>query len=368
VIKEKDYYRVLGVPRNADARAIKDAFRDLALKFHPDRNREAGAEDRFKEIAEAYAVLSDPEKRRQYDLRGFPGVAGFSPEDLFAGIDLEDVFGGFARDFGFGESIFDRFFHTARPRRGRDVEIVAEVPLELIATGGMQRIQVPHEVTCPRCQGSGAEPPVQPRQCNVCGGSGSLVSERVEGKVKMQQITICTACRGSGKLIDSPCQTCDGAGKIEEREEIAIQIPIGVEEGTALRLRGKGMPGPSDTPPGDLLVVIRSAADPRFRRRGMDLWHSEVIPIEDAVLGSSIEVPTLEEPVLVTIPPGMQPGGILRLAGKGLPSCGEARRGDLMLVIEVAVPTEVDDEERRLFERLRSLHQPHRMRETVTRP
>lgn len=364
--EHKDYYRVLGVPRDADPKTIKDAFRDLALKFHPDRNREPGAEDRFKEIAEAYAVLSDPEKRHEYDARGFSGVAGFSPEDLFAGIDLDDVFGGFARDFGFGESVFDRFFHTARPQRGRDIEIMAEVPLQLIATGGSHRIRVPHTVACLRCDGSGAEPPSQPHPCTVCGGSGSLTSRRVEDKMTVQQISTCTACRGTGTIIDVPCIECGGSGRVNEWEEITIQIPVGVEEGTALRIPGKGMPGPDDTPAGNLLVVIRSADDTRFQRKGADLWHSEVIAIEDAVLGSTLEIPTLDDPVRVSIPPGTQSGEILRLAGKGLPSYGGARQGDLMLVVKVAVPQEISDEERRLFERLRGLHHSADLRKTGT--
>lgn len=353
---EKDYYETLGVPPDADQAAIKDAFRNLALKYHPDRNKEPGAEARFKDIAEAYAVLSDPQKRRRYDAAGAAGLSGISAEDLFAGIDLEDVFGGFARDFGFGESIFERFFRTARPRRGRDIEMVVEVPLAQIATGGTHRLEIPHPIDCPRCEGSGAEPPTQPRTCPDCDGSGTKVSRRSERNVTVQQITTCTSCGGSGRLIDTPCRDCGGRGRIERLEELSLRIPIGIEEGTALGVPGRGEPGGADSPPGDLLVIVRSAPDRRFRRRRTDLWHTEVVPVEDAALGASIEVPTLEEPVTVVIPSGTQPGQILRVAGKGLPAPGGGRPGDLMLVIEVEVPRRPDEEERRLFEQLRRLH------------
>ncbi len=342
------------MPRDADAKAIKDAFRTLALKYHPDRNKEPGAEERFKQIAEAYAVLSDPRKRAEYDSGGFAGVAGFSPEDLFAGIDLDDLFGG----LGLGGGLFERFFRRGRADLGRgdDIEIAVAVPLAKVALGGDEPVRFSRQVVCPACRGSGARAGTAPRPCDSCGGTGRKTKSGVRGGVKFREIVTCTECGGSGSVIDHPCPECRGLGRAERVESLTVRIPPGVEEGTRLRIPGHGAPPPSkDGVPGDLLVAVYSAPDPRFERAGADLWRSETIGLCDAVLGVERRVPTLDGEATVTIPPGTQPEAVLRLRGKGLPRFGREGRGDLFLRIRVALPDKLSSEQRKLFERLRKL-------------
>jgi molecular chaperone DnaJ len=351
----RDYYEVLGIRRDADEKTIKDAFRQLALKYHPDRNKEPGASDRFKEIAEAYAVLSDPKKRAEYDTRGYAGVAGFSPEDLFGGINFEDIFGGLGFDFG-GAGPFDRFFRRqTAPGRGENIEVPHAVPRERVLNGGEETVHVGRPVTCHACQGSGAKPGTKPRTCPKCGGSGQLVrSQRKEG-VSLQQITTCTECGGRGTIIDTPCAECGGRGQVARDEALTVRIPVGAEEGMALRVPGHGLPAETlGLSPGDLFVVVRTADDPRFERHGRDLYRVETIDVVDAVLGTSVDVPTLDGQVSVKVPAGTQPDSMLRLRGKGLPRFGDGARGDLYIRLQVHVPERLSDRQRRLFEQLRA--------------
>jgi molecular chaperone DnaJ len=362
---KRDYYEVLGVPRNANEKAIKDAFRKLAMQYHPDRNKEPGAEERFKEIAEAYAVLSDPRKRADYDAGGFASVAGFSPEDLFGGIDFESIFGGL--DLGFGASLFERFMGRERHRRrpGADIEIEAVVPLERIARGGEETVRYHRVAACSECKGSGAKPGTQPRNCSTCGGSGQTTSDRREHGVFIRQSSTCPDCRGRGSFIDSPCQACAGAGQVRREESIAVKIPAGAEDGLALRVPAKGYA--SDEPggaPGDLLIVVRAARDARFERDGPDLWRLEEISAADAVLGAEIPVPTLDGTITVKVPPGTQPGSQLRVRGKGLPRFGERGSGDLYVRLAVRLPERLSAEERRLWEKLRSSRPANRNRQS----
>lgn len=358
----RDYYEVLGVPRDADAKAIKDAFRQLALKYHPDRNKAADAEARFKEIAEAYAILSDPKKRADYDERGHAGVAGFSAEDLFGGIDFGDIFGDRFGDlgFGFGGGLFERLFHPHRPRgpaRGMDLDVRLRVPLYRIEQGGKERVRFTRTAACPDCHGTGAKTGTQPRACDACGGSGRKVlrSEEKEG-MHFQQLTTCPVCHGQGTLIDSPCGRCHGRGQVEQEDDLEINIPVGVEEGTALRVPGHGMPSEvNGGASGDLYVTVFSAPDPRFERVGADLWRAENIGLTDAVLGTKLQVPTLNGTAEVSIPAGTQPDEVLRLRGKGLPFFAGTGRGDLNLRVVVGIPEKLSAEERRLYEKLREL-------------
>ncbi len=349
---------MLGVPRDADAKAIKDAFRTLALRYHPDRNKEPGAEERFKEIAEAYAVLSDPKKRAEYDAGGFAGVAGFSPEDLFAGINFEDIFGGLGFDFG-GESLFERFFgrrRRAAPTRGSNIEVRLDVPLERILSGGEETVRFARPDTCRPCQGSGAKVGTSPRPCKACGGTGQHVTRRRQDKVIFQEIATCSTCGGRGSVIETPCPECGGSGKVEREETFSVKIPIGVEEGMALRIPGRGLPSrAAGGTPGDLFVVVYSAPDPRFERHGVDLWRTETIQVADAVLGAGLDVPTLDGRATVKIPPGTQPDSVLRLRSKGLPDFGGGRRGALFIRIQVQIPERLSSEERKAYERLREL-------------
>lgn len=362
VTAKQDYYEVLGVPRDADAKAIKDAFRTLALKYHPDRNKEAGAEERFKQIAEAYAILSDPKKRAEYDSRGFAGVAGFSPEDLFGGIDFGDIFGGAGFDFDLGGGLLNQFFHRHRhgPARGENVEIAVSIPLQRVVSGGPEKVRFSRPATCPDCRGSGAKSGTQPRACSACGGSGRLVrtqhQQKDQGQVTLQQISVCPECRGQGRIVDHPCPGCAGRGEVDQEESLTVTIPRGVEEGMALRVPGHGMPSPEPGGmAGDLYVVVRSIADPRFERAGADLWHTELLPVADAVLGVTRDVPTLDGHASVTIPPGTQPDSVLRLRGKGLPEFGGNDHGDLYVRIQLHVPQHPSPQEKALYQQLRAL-------------
>lgn len=364
--KQRDYYEVLGVERDADAKTIKNAFRKLALKFHPDRNKSPEAEERFKEIAEAYAILSDPKKRAQYDSGGFAGVADFSAEDLFGGIDFGDIFGdmGFGFDFGghTGGGLFDHLFHQHQrgPTRGRDIEVQVVVNLDVINNGGEESVRLEHPTSCESCHGTGAEPGTSPRTCETCGGSGQKVVSRKEtqdkGSVMFQQITICPACHGKGSFIDHPCKECHGMGQIEKEESLKVKIPRGAEEGMALRISGHGMPSSTPSgPPGNLYVIVRTAHDDRFQRLGADLWRTESLDVTDAVLGTEIEVPTLDKSITVKVPPGTQHDEVLRLRGKGLPYFEGSSRGDLKLRMHILVPKDISIEERKLYEKLQEL-------------
>jgi molecular chaperone DnaJ len=356
--EKRDYYQVLGVSRDADQRAIKDAFRKLALQYHPDRNKAPGAEEKFKEIAEAYAVLSDPAKRGEYDAQGFAGVAGIPPEDLFGGIDFGDLFGGLGFDFGGG--LFDRLFGRRRgagPVRGADLEMEMTVSLDRACRGGKETVRLSRPATCPDCGGSRARAGTAPRRCEACGGTGQRVVTRQErAGFHFQSITSCPGCRGRGEVVDQPCPSCRGTGQAEVEEALEIAVPPGVEDGMALRVPGHGLPGRErGGAAGDLYVVLRIASDPRFERHGKDLWRTETISVADAALGTRIEVPTLDGTAEVTVPPGTQPEAVLRLRGKGLPELGGGPRGDLHVAIRVHVPESLSTEEREIYQRLRDL-------------
>jgi len=363
VTEQRDYYEVLGVSRDADAKAIKDAFRELALKFHPDRNKSPDAEARFKEIAEAYAIISDPKKRADYDARGFAGVAGFSAEDLFSGIDFGDIFGGMGDIGGMGGGgMFDSFFrrhrHPAGPAKGNDLEVRLTIPLEKVNTGGEETVHFTRPMTCPTCKGARTKPGTEPRKCETCNGTGQQVITRQEtkdkGTISFQQITICPVCHGQGTFIDHPCETCRGRGEVEKDDNLKVTIPAGVEEGTALRIPGHGLPS-SDVagPAGDLYVIVRSKPDPRFERHGADLWRIEIIEVTDAVLGTKLKVPTLDASVEVSIPAGTQPDEVLRLKGKGLPVFGAQMHGDIYIRIQIHIPEKISAEEKELYKQLR---------------
>jgi len=362
---QRDFYEILGVAHNADAKAIKEAFRALALKFHPDRNKSVDAQERFKEIAAAYAVLSDPKKRAEYDARGFAGVADFTPEDLFSGVDFGDIFGDADFDFGggfAGGGLFDRLFgrRYAGPPRGRDMHVTLSVPLERIARGGEETVRYTRPVSCTQCHGSGAESGTAPHPCTACGGTGRKVvardEQRGDAAIRVQQIMVCPQCHGRGELIDKPCQACQGAGRVDKDERLNVNIPPGADEGMALRVPGHGLPSTDDKGvPGDLYVIVTSSPDGRFTRRGADLWRIEALGVADAVLGTTRVVPTLKGTAEVNVPPGTQPGEVLRLRGQGLPVFGAHGQGDINLRIEVKIPEQLTASERALYEKLRAL-------------
>lgn len=353
----RDYYEILGVPRDADDKTIKDAFRRLALKYHPDRSTEPDAEERFREIAEAYAVVSDPRKRADYDAHGFPGVAGLSPEDLWAGIDFGDLFGGFGFDLEGG--LFERIFgRRARrgPPRGADIEVPVTIPLDRVVSGGEETVAIDRPGPCTTCGGSGARPGTEPAPCQACAGTGRHTRSSRHGNVVVQQVTTCATCGGRGTIIEDPCPDCGGRGEIVHHDAVRIRIPAGIGDGTAVRIPAHGMP--SRVPggePGDAYVVVETAPDPRFVRRGADLWREEEVTVPDAVLGTSRTVPTLDGDVAVTVPAGTQPGTVLHIVGKGLPRLGRPGRGDLHLSITVRIPEHPTDGERQLYAQLRAV-------------
>jgi len=306
-------------------------------------------------------VLSDPKKRADYDAGGFAGVAGFTAQDLFGGIDFEDLLHGFdlgGFDFG-GGGLFERFFGGhRRPRkpRGADIEIELAVPLARIATGGGEVVRVPRAAACAACGGTGAAAGTQPRRCEACHGSGRHVTSRQEGGVRFEQIATCADCAGRGTIIDRPCQACAGTGAVERSETLTIKVPAGIEEGTLLRIAGRGMLDEARAgPPGDLLVAIRSLPDPRFERNGADLWCAQSLSIPDAVLGAQIEVATLDGNATVRVPAGTQPDTVLRLRGKGLPRSSGTGRGDLLLRVKLVVPVKPSAAEKDLYRRLLDL-------------
>ena len=362
-----DYYKVLGVPREAGEKEIKDAFRRLAMKYHPDRNKEAGAEARFKEVAEAYAVLSDPAKRRDYDRSGFAGVADFSREDLFGGINFDDIFAGSEPGFGpaggFGSfDLFDRLSRRAAtgPVRGDNIKLDLWVSLARVASGGEEKLSFTRNTVCAVCGGNGAKSGTALHRCEACQGSGRKTirqkKTRNMAEVLIQQIGVCPVCGGRGLIIDQACPACQGSGQGRIEENLMVTVPVGIEDGMTLRIAGRGEPSPEPGGPrGNLLVRVRCKPDARFVRDGADLWHNTTIGVPDAVLGTDLLIPTLDGSVTVKVAPGTQPESTLRLRGKGLPRFGTTGRGDLYLRLHVRIPEKLSKELRSLYERLRSL-------------
>ncbi len=355
---KRDYYDVLGIDRSAAADAIKRAYRKLALEHHPDRNPgNQEAEDKFKEAAEAYSILSDGEKRRRYDQFGHQGVGsaasgGFNPQDFS---EFSDVFGDF---FGFG----DLFGGGRRrgPRRGADLQYELEIEFKDAVFGTETEIQFPRVDSCGVCRGSGAAAGSQPRTCPTCGGRGQVYYQQGIFSVGRP----CSACRGQGRVIDKPCAECSGAGQIQRRRKMKINIPAGVDDGTRLRLSGEGEAGPSGGPSGDLYVLIRVHEHSLFDREDHDL-HCEVpINVAQAALGAEIEAPTLEGPRPLKIPAGAQAGARFRIRGQGVPHVNSGRRGDLIVHLRVMVPEKLTADEKEHFEALLGLlpadHKPHK--------
>ncbi|MDG6899544.1 MAG: molecular chaperone DnaJ [Nitrososphaerota archaeon] len=355
----KDYYEVLGVQRGATKDQIKDAYRKLALQFHPDRNKSPDAEARFKEVSEAYAVLADDEKRRQYDSFGREGVyQRYSQEDIFRGAD----FGEFFRGGGFGgfDDVFAQFFGggTARqPSRGEDLTYHLELNMEDIVSDTEREIEVPRSEVCATCDGSGARPGTSPRQCATCGGTGQVQKVQSAGFARLVRVTTCSKCGGRGYTVDSPCRDCRGRGTTERTRRISVRIPGGIEDGYTLRLRGEGNAGERGSPPGDLYVVVNVAPHRVFGRGEDDpsnVFMEVKIGAVEAMLGTEVTVPTLHGDVKLTIPHGTQPGERFTIKDKGLPKFGGWRGGygNQYVVVRVEVPRKLTEKQR---EQLREL-------------
>ncbi|HEX3325581.1 MAG TPA: molecular chaperone DnaJ [Actinomycetota bacterium] len=338
-----DPYEILGVSRDASAEEIKRVYRNLARQHHPDTSSDPGAEERFKDITQAYEVLSDPEKRQRYDLfgdaRGASGFGGFG--------DFTDLFSSFFGGVSSGGS--------RGPDRGADVVAEVEVTLEEAAAGIEREVDIRTLSECPDCQGSGAAPGTFPTRCSACGGSGEVRQVRRTVFGNVMTATTCGRCHGSGEEISSPCPRCAGAGRVEVTETLTLSIPPGVDDGAQLRVTGRGQAGVRGGRSGDLYVLIRVSAHDVFRRVGDDLGCEVVLPMSTAALGGQIEVPTLDEPELMDIRPGTQSGEVVTLRGKGMPRLRGRGRGDLVVMLKVETPVHLDAEQEDLLRRFAKL-------------
>ena len=351
---KRDYYEVLGVSRGASEAEIKRAYRRLARDHHPDVNaHDAGAEERFKELTEAYEVLSNPESRRAYDTYGhrIPRTApgGYPGGDPFGG--FQDIFEAFFGDRSFGSS----FFGTGAPRgpsRGGDAEVEVEVTLREAAYGVDREVDAQTVKNCPVCDGVGG---TEFHTCSTCGGAGAVRTVRESFLGQMVSTQTCSTCAGRGRVIDVYCENCRGSGRVSEVETRRLRIPEGIESGMRLRVPGAGHAGEPGAPPGDLYVTIRVKEDPELMRDGEDLVHRMRISFVEAALGVEAEVPTLDGTTPVKIEPGTQPGTTLRLRGEGMPRMRRRGRGDLKVVVDVMVPTRLTGEQRELLERFEAV-------------
>jgi molecular chaperone DnaJ len=353
---KRDYYEVLGVSRDASKDDIKRAYRKLALKYHPDRNKSTGAEEKFKEISEAYAVLSDDEKRSQYDQFGMSGISGkYNWDDIFRGADFDSIF----RDMGFGgfESIFDIFFGgRARrrygPRKGADLRYSLEISLEDAAFGLKTEVDVPGLSICETCKGTGAKPGTGPKTCPKCGGTGEIRHTRSFGFAHFTEVETCRECGGRGVFVENLCPTCKGTGRVQRLRKISLKIPPGIDEGYQLRLAGEGEPGVQGGPRGDLYVSISLKPHHLFERSGDDLLCNVHIGFAQASLGTKISVPTINGKARIRIPPGTQTGTIFRLKGKGIPHLRGWGKGDQLVRVEVRTPTNLTRRQKELLSEL----------------
>jgi molecular chaperone DnaJ len=351
----RDYYETLGVSRDADKEEIKRAYRRLARKYHPDVNKEPGAEERFKEINRAYEVLSEPDVRARYDRFGEAGVSAGAGAAGYQ--DFGDM-GGFADIF---ESFFSGFSggvgQTPRrrtgPVRGDDLRLDLKLDFREAIFGGEKEIRINHLENCTTCNGSGAKPGSRPKTCATCAGAGQVRRATRTPFGSFAQVSVCPTCNGAGQVIEDKCEVCNGNGQRQETKKLKITIPAGVDNGTRLRVSGEGDSGQRGGPAGDLYVYLFVNEDPEFQREGINILSEIKITYLQAILGSRLEVNTVEEPEELQIPGGTQPGTVLRLEGKGVPRLGNpVSRGDHLITVMVDIPIKVSPEERELLEKL----------------
>lgn len=349
---KRDYYEILGVEKNASETEIKKAFRKLARQYHPDVNPgDKSAEEKFKEVNEAYEVLNDPEKRARYDQFGH---AGTDPNAGFGG------FGGGATGFGGFEDIFEAFFSGAGarqprgPQRGSDLRLDIELSFEEAAFGVEKDIDVPSLENCPICQGSGSKPGTHPEKCRKCNGSGQVRTTQRTPLGNFQTVRTCTDCGGEGTIINNPCTECRGRGKVRKTRSLHIKIPGGVDSGSRIRIGGEGEPGTKGGPRGDLYVYIQVKPHKIFKRQDDDIFMEMPITFVQAALGDSIKVPTLQGKAELKIPEGTQTHTVFRLKGQGITRLRGSGRGDQHVQVIIATPTKLNEEQKRLLEQFNS--------------
>jgi molecular chaperone DnaJ len=347
VTTQRDYYEVLGVSRSATSDELKTAFRTLARKYHPDVNKEEDAEERFKEINEAYAVLSDPDKRRAYDQYGHAGVNGSGGVPDWTSMDFSDILGEF---FGFATGASRQ--RQNAPRRGTDLSYSVNLTFEEAVFGVEKEVEITRDEVCSTCKGKGAEPGTSVAKCTTCNGRGEVRQVHQTFLGSMVQVVTCPSCSGRGEIIATPCHTCRGRGLERKTVKKKISIPGGVDNGTQMRLAGEGQPGVNNGPNGNLYVEIKVKAHKFFRRRNNDLLLDLNINIAQATLGANIEVPTIDGKAKLAIPAGTQPGKVFTLRGKGAPSVRSGNRGDQLVIVNIEVPSRLSSEQRKLFEQL----------------
>lgn len=364
---KRDYYEVLGVAKNADQTEIKKAYRKLAIQYHPDKNPgDKAAEEKFKEAAEAYEVLSDADKKARYDRYGHAGVengGGGGRGGFSGGMTMEDIFQQFGDIFGDSGSPFDSFFGGGRGRsggaprgqKGTNLRIKVSLTLEEIAKGVTKKIKVKKQVDCDSCKGSGARDSGSVQTCNTCKGGGYVRQVKNTFLGQMQTTITCPTCNGSGQTVTAACSKCKGDGRMMGEEMIEIEIPAGVEEGMQLSMRGNGNSGLKGGPPGDLIISIEEKEHEFFQRDGTNLIYEMYLNFADAALGTSVEVPVLDGKVKIKVPPGTQSGKIFRLKDKGFPSVQSYGRGDQLIHVNVWTPKKFNEQERILLEQMREM-------------
>lgn len=353
-MNKKDYYEVLGVEKSATEEEIKRAFRKLAKQYHPDVNKEPGAEEKFKEIGEAYSVLSDKEKRRQYDQFGHAafqnggagGFGGFNAEDFDLGSIFEDLFGG---SFGGFSSFSGSRRSTNRPQKGRDRLVSLELSFEEAIKGCKKSIHIDLEEECEKCSGKGG---FGEKTCQTCNGRGRIIEEQRSLFGMFQTETTCTTCSGKGKTFETKCTSCKGNGHIRKKKEIEITIPEGVDNGYQLKISGKGEAGYNGGPNGDIYIEFKVGKSKIFERDEEDLYLSVPITITDAILGCKKEIPTIDGNVILEVKAGTQNGSKVKLKGRGVKVANSIRKGDLFIIFNVIIPTKLNREQKKLIEQL----------------
>lgn len=357
---KRDYYEILGVSKGATQDEIKKAYRKVAMQYHPDRNPgDKTAEEKFKEAAEAYEVLSDPDKRAQYDRFGHAGVSGNGRGFSGGNVNMDDIFSQFGDIFG--DDIFGSFFggggrrgggQRTRGVRGSNLRIKIKLSYEEIAKGVTKQIKVKKHVVCGTCNGSGAKDRGSVQTCSTCGGSGQVRRVTSTFLGQMQTVTTCPTCNGEGSVVTAKCTTCRGEGRVYGEETVTLDVPAGVGEGMQLNVSGKGNAGERGGPPGDLIVLIEEEPHKELHRDGLNVAYELHLSFPDAVFGTTAEVPTIDGRAKIKIPPGTQSGKIFRLKGKGFPAVNSYEKGDQLIHVSVWTPQHVTAEERAMLEKL----------------